>query len=112
MRNPLVAFSKGLYSMDLNTLMFIANQARLPAAHGPKQAPNLPSGQCYNCLGDYLINDCPYPRQSQPNLQITCLHWLDTTWIVASNTWHLIVCAKPRQERKSNFEPARDNTIV
>ena len=63
MRNPSVTFFEGQFSMDLNTLMFIANQARLPAAQGPKQAPNLPLGPCYNCLGDHLIKDCPYPRQ-------------------------------------------------
>ena len=40
-RNPPVTFSKGQFSMDLNTLMFIANQARLQVAQGPKQAPNL-----------------------------------------------------------------------
>ena len=66
-RNPLVTFSKGQFSMDLNTLMFIANQARLPAAQGPKRAPNLPLGPCYNCSGDHLIKDCPYPRQPRPN---------------------------------------------
>ena len=53
--------------MDLNTLMFIANQARLPVAQGPKRAPNLPLGPCYNCSGDHLIKDCPYPRQPRPN---------------------------------------------
>ena len=42
MINPLVTFSEGQFSMDLNTLMFIANQARLPVAQGPKRAPNLP----------------------------------------------------------------------
>ena len=36
MRNPLVTFSKEQFSMDLNTLMFIANQARLPPTQGPK----------------------------------------------------------------------------
>ena len=36
MRNPPVNFSEGQFSMDLNTLIFIANQARLPAAQGPK----------------------------------------------------------------------------
>ena len=66
-RNPPLTFSKGKFSMDLNTLMFIANQARLPIAQGPKQAPNLPLGPCYNCLGDHLIKDCPYPRQPRPN---------------------------------------------
>ena len=55
------------FSMDLNTLMFIANQARLPTAQGQKQAPNLPLGPCYNCSGDHLIKDCPYPRQPRPN---------------------------------------------
>ena len=35
-RNPLVTFSKGQFSMDLNTLMFIANQDRPLAAQGPK----------------------------------------------------------------------------
>ena len=66
-RNPPVTFSEGQFSMDLNTLMFIANQARLPAAQGPKRAPNLPLGPCYNCSGDHLIKDCPYPRQPRPN---------------------------------------------
>ena len=36
MRSPPLTFSKGQFSMDLNTLMFIANQARLPIAQGPK----------------------------------------------------------------------------
>ena len=36
MRNPPVTFSKGQFSMYLNILMFIANQARLPVAQGPK----------------------------------------------------------------------------
>ena len=35
-RNPPMAFSKGQFSMDLNALMFIANQARLPIAQAPK----------------------------------------------------------------------------
>ena len=67
MRNPPVTFCEGQFSMDLNTLMFIANQARLLVAQGPKQAPNLPLGPCYNCSGDYLINNCPYPRKPRPN---------------------------------------------
>ena len=67
MRNPLVTFLKCQFSMDLNTLMFIANQARLPVAQGPKQAPNLLLGPCYNYLGDHLIKDCPYLRQPRPN---------------------------------------------
>ena len=54
--------------MDLNTLMFIANQPRLQAAQGPKWAPNLPLGPCYDCSRDHLIKDCPYPRQPRPNL--------------------------------------------
>ena len=62
MRNPSMTFSKGQFSMDLNTLMFIVSQASLLAALGPKQAPKLPLGPCYNCLGDHLIKDCPYPR--------------------------------------------------
>ena len=53
--------------MDLNTLMFIPNQARLPTTQGLKQVLNLPLGPCYNCLGDHLIKDCPYPRQPRPN---------------------------------------------
>ena len=48
-RNPPVTFSKGQFGMDLNTLMFIANQPRLLAAQGPKQAPNLLLRPCYNC---------------------------------------------------------------
>ena len=36
MRNPPVTFTEGQFRMGLNTLMFIANQARLPAAQGPK----------------------------------------------------------------------------
>ena len=47
--------------MDLNTLMFIAGQNRMPMA--PKRAPNLPLGPCFNCLENHLIKDCPYPRQ-------------------------------------------------
>ena len=35
-RNLPVTFSKEQLSMDLNTLVFIANQARLPVAQGPK----------------------------------------------------------------------------
>ena len=56
-RNSPVTFSKGQFSMDLNTLMLIANQARLLAAQGPKQAPNMPLGPCYNCSRDHLIKD-------------------------------------------------------
>ena len=66
-RNLPVTFFEEKFSMDLNTLMFIANQARLPAAQGPKRAPNLPLGPCYNCTGDHLIKDCPYPRQPRIN---------------------------------------------
>ena len=62
-----MTFSEGQFSMDLNTLMFIANQARLPTAQGPKQAPKLPLGPCYNCSGDHLIKDFPYPRQPRQN---------------------------------------------
>ena len=36
MRNSPVTFFEGQFSMDLNTLVFIANQARLPTAQGPK----------------------------------------------------------------------------
>ena len=36
MRNPLMTFSNGQFRIDLNNLMFIANQARLPAAKCPK----------------------------------------------------------------------------
>ena len=61
-RNPPVTFSKGQFNMDLNTLMFIDNQGRLPATQGPKQAPNLPLGPCYNFSRDHLIKDCSYPR--------------------------------------------------
>ena len=35
-RNSTVTFFKGKFSMDLNTLMFVANQARLPTTQGPK----------------------------------------------------------------------------
>ena len=35
-QNPPVTFSEGQFSMDLNTLMFIANQARLQVAQSPK----------------------------------------------------------------------------
>ena len=35
-RNPPITFFEGQFSMDLNTLMFIANQARLPTSQGPK----------------------------------------------------------------------------
>ena len=27
----------------------------------------MPLGPCYNCLGDHLIKDCPYPRQPRQN---------------------------------------------
>ena len=67
MRNPLVIFFEVQFSMDLNTLMFTANQARLLVEQGPKQAPNLPLGPCYNYSGDHFIKDCPYPRQPRPN---------------------------------------------
>ena len=63
MRNSPMNLSKGQFSMDLNTLIVIANQAKLFAAQGPKQALNLPLGPCYNFLGDHLIKDCPYPRK-------------------------------------------------
>ena len=33
-----MTFFEGQFSMDLNTLMFIANQARILAAQGPKEA--------------------------------------------------------------------------
>ena len=47
--------------MDLNTLMFIAGQNRMPMA--PKRAPNLPLGPCFNYSENHLIKDYPYPRQ-------------------------------------------------
>ena len=53
--------------MDINTLTFIANLPRMPAAQGPKQRPSLPLGPCYSCNGDHLVEDCPYLRQPQPN---------------------------------------------
>lgn len=49
--------------MDLNTLMFIAGQARPQMPMAPKRPPNAPLGPCYNCGGDHLIKDCPYPHQ-------------------------------------------------
>ena len=30
MRNPPMTFSEGQFSMDLNTLMFVVNQTRMP----------------------------------------------------------------------------------
>ena len=36
MRNPLVTFSEGQFSMDLNTLMFIANEANILTTQAPK----------------------------------------------------------------------------
>ena len=81
MRNPLVTFYEGQFSMDLNTLMFITNQARLPLAQGLKGAPNLPLGPCYNCSRDHLIKDCPYPRQPRPNptnnVPVLAIYYLD-----------------------------------
>ena len=56
-----MSYLDGQFNMDLNTLMFIARQNRMPMA--PKRAPNLPLGPCFNCLENHLIKDCPYPRQ-------------------------------------------------
>ena len=63
-RTPPVTFNEGQYNMDHNTLMFIAGQGRQqqPNAY-PKRAPNAPLGPCYNCAGEHLIKDCPFPRQ-------------------------------------------------
>ena len=36
MRNPPITFDEGKFNMDLNMLMFIANQARMPATQDPK----------------------------------------------------------------------------
>ena len=60
-RNPQVRYHEGQFNMDLNTLLFIAGQNRMPMA--PKRAPNLPLGPCFNCSENHLIKDCPYPRQ-------------------------------------------------
>ena len=60
-RNPQVSYLDGQFNMDLNTLMFIAGQNRMPMA--PKRAPNLPLASCFNCLEDHLIKDYLYPRQ-------------------------------------------------
>ena len=59
----MVNYQEGQYNMDLNTLMFIAGQARPQMLMAPKRPPNAPLGPCYNCSGDHLIKDCPYPRQ-------------------------------------------------
>ncbi|MCO5552365.1 hypothetical protein L7F22_005876 [Adiantum nelumboides] len=66
-RSPPVLFLEHQYNMDYNTLMFIAGQGRQqqPNAYA-KEAPNAPLGPCYNCAGDHLIKDCPYPRQVKP----------------------------------------------
>ena len=56
--------------MDMNTLMFIAGQGRQqsPMSAAPTKRPqNAPLRPCYNCSGDHLMKDCPYPRQSRPN---------------------------------------------
>ena len=60
-RNAQVSYHEGQFNMDLNTLMFIAGQNRMPMA--PKRAPNLPLGPCFNCSKNQLIKDCLYPRQ-------------------------------------------------
>ena len=60
-----MTFHEGQYNMDHNTLMFIAGQQRQqqhPNAYA-KRAPNAPLGPCYNCAGEHLIKDCPFPRQ-------------------------------------------------
>ena len=62
-QTPHVSLPEGQFNMDLNTLMFIAGQTRMPTI--PKKVSNLPLGPCYNCSGDHLIRDCPYPRQAR-----------------------------------------------
>ena len=63
----MVSFQDGQFNMDYNTLMFIAGQAKARMPQAPKRPPNAPLGPCYNCGGDHLIKDCPYPRQPRQN---------------------------------------------
>ena len=60
-RNLQVSYLDGQFNIDLNTLMFIEGQNRMPMAS--KRAPNLPLDLCFNCSENHLIKDCPYPRQ-------------------------------------------------
>lgn len=62
-RTPHISLLEGQFNMDLNTLMFIAGQARMLMV--PKRALNMPLGPCYNYSGHHLIEDCPHPRKSQ-----------------------------------------------
>lgn len=52
-RTPHISLPEGQFNMDLNTLMFMAGQTRMPMVL--KRATNLPLGPCYNCSDDHLI---------------------------------------------------------
>ena len=68
------SYHEGQLNMDLNTLMSIVGQNRMPMAL--KRAPNLPLGPCFNCLENHLIKDCLYlrqPRKTNATLSIPSL---------------------------------------
>ena len=73
-RNPQVSYIDSQFNMDLNTLIFIVGQNRMPMA--PKRAPNLPLGPCFNYSENHMIKDCLYrrqPRQTNATLAIPTL---------------------------------------
>ncbi|MCO5548855.1 hypothetical protein L7F22_002317 [Adiantum nelumboides] len=81
-RSPMVSYQDGQYSMDMNTLMFIAEQGWAAMPQASKRPLNAPLGPCYyNCQGDHLIKDCLYPRQPNRPYQ-QCLLSLDIAWTV------------------------------
>ena len=60
-RTPQFSYQDEPFNLDWNTLMFIAGQNRMPMA--PNRAPNAPLGPCYDCGGDHLVKNCPYPSR-------------------------------------------------
>ena len=76
-RTPPLNFTDGQYSMDLNTLMFIAGGQPPRPPMQPKRTPASPLGPCYRCGGEHLIRDCPelaQPRQTNAGL-VPALTW-------------------------------------
>ena len=75
-RNPQVSYLDGQFNMDLNTLMFIVGQNRMPMA--PKRAPNLPLGPCV-IVQKITLSKIVHilGNQGKLMLPLPSLHWLD-----------------------------------